>query len=132
MILHTGVKKWFVNGEFIRAERPPKPAVNPPTYLPLPTMNPNATPAERIAALRTREFEKFAKAMRTYPTILRMQYGLALLQDKDAVRAETVRKQIDKVLASYPYPGEAEAERELLALLDAKAREAHEREETAI
>jgi len=87
---------------------------------------------ERIAALRTREFEKFAKAMRTYPTILRMQYGLALLQDKDAVRAETVRKQIDKVLASYPYPGEAEAERELLALLDAKAREAHERVETAI
>lgn len=54
VILHTGVKKWFVNGEFIRAERPPKPAVNPPTYLPLPTMNPNATPAERIAALRSR------------------------------------------------------------------------------
>ena len=87
---------------------------------------------ERISALRTKEFEKFAKTMRNYPTILRMQYGLALLIEKDAVKAAAIRKQIDKVLASYPYPGEAAAERELLALLDEKAGQVDMQEETAI
>ena len=28
--LHTGVRKWFVNGDFVRAELPPKPAEFPP------------------------------------------------------------------------------------------------------
>ncbi len=86
---------------------------------------------ERIDALRSKEFEKFAKAMRTYPTILRVQYGLALLVEQDGAKAATIRKEIDKVLASYPYPGEAEAERELLAQLDGKAETARITEEAA-
>ncbi len=75
---------------------------------------------DAIAALRTKEFEKFMKAMRTYPTLLRLRYGLALLVEQDAAKAATIRGQIDKVLAAYPYPGEADAERELLDLLDGK------------
>lgn len=52
VILHTGVKKWFVNGECLRVEWPQQPAENPPIPLTLPAMNSNATPAERIATLR--------------------------------------------------------------------------------
>lgn len=52
VILHTGIKKWFVNGECIRVEWPPKPSDAPPISLTLPTMNENATPAERVATLR--------------------------------------------------------------------------------
>lgn len=52
VILHTGIKKWFVNGECIRVEWPPKPADAPPISLTLPAMNENATPAERVATLR--------------------------------------------------------------------------------
>lgn len=52
VILHTGVRKWFVNGECLRVEWPQLPAENPPIPLTLPAMNSNATPAERVAALR--------------------------------------------------------------------------------
>lgn len=86
---------------------------------------------ERIAALRTRDFVKFEKAMRTFPTILRMQYGLALRIEKDADKAAALRRRIEKVLAAYPYPGEAEAERELIALLDAASTPSDSAEEPA-
>lgn len=52
VILHTGVKKWFVNGECLRVEWPQQPAENPPIPLTLPAMNSDTTPAERVAALR--------------------------------------------------------------------------------
>lgn len=52
VILHTGVKKWFVNGECVRFELPQKRAEAEPNPLTLPAMNENASPAERVAALR--------------------------------------------------------------------------------
>ena len=52
MILHTGVKKWFVNGECIRVEWPSKPTETPPISVTLPIMNQHTPPAERVAALR--------------------------------------------------------------------------------
>lgn len=52
VILHTGVKKWFVNGEFLRIELPPKPVALPPISLELPAMTPNAHPSEQVATLR--------------------------------------------------------------------------------
>lgn len=52
VILHTGVKKWFVNGECVRFELPQKRAEAEPNPLTLPAMNENASPAERVATLR--------------------------------------------------------------------------------
>ena len=74
-----------------------------------------------LAQSQTKEMDKFMKAMRSFPSILRVQYGLALLIEQDKEKTAVLQKQLQKVLSSYPYPGEAEAERELLALLDAKA-----------
>ncbi len=51
VILHTGVKKWFVNGECVRFELPQKRAEAEPNPLTLPAMNENASPAERVATL---------------------------------------------------------------------------------
>lgn len=52
MILHTGVKKWFVNGECVRFELPQKNVETAPNHLTLPTMNENTPPIERVATLR--------------------------------------------------------------------------------
>jgi hypothetical protein len=76
---------------------------------------------EALSELQTSEMAKFMKAMRSFPSILRVQYGLARLVEKDEKKTAMLRKQIQAVLSQYPYPGEAEAERELLALLDGKA-----------
>ena len=51
--LHTGVRKWFVNGDFVRAELPPKPAEFPPISPELPAMTPNSSASEQIATLRS-------------------------------------------------------------------------------
>lgn len=59
--------------------------------------------------------------IRNFPSILRVQYGLARLMEQDDTKSAALQKQLHRVLSNYPYPGEADAERELLALLDAKA-----------
>lgn len=77
--------------------------------------------SEVLAQLQTKEMDKFMKAMRNFPSILRVQYGLARLVEQDDAKSAALHKQLHKVLSNYPYPGEVDAERELLALLDAKA-----------
>ena len=61
------------------------------------------------------------KAMKTFPSVLRTEYACALLGGRDPARAEGFRQQFEKAVRSYPYPGEIQAERELMALADAAA-----------
>lgn len=69
---------------------------------------------ELIDALLTRQQEKFMKSMRTYPTVLRTRYILALLHEQDLPLAERLLQQFEKVARSYPYPADIQTDRDLL------------------
>jgi hypothetical protein len=73
---------------------------------------------EALESLLTKEQKKFMKAMKTFPSVLRTEYALALLADKDKEKAEKVRKEFDRYAARYPYPSEIEAEREYMKLAE--------------
>ena len=62
------------------------------------------------------------KSMRRYPSVLRTEYALALLLEKNTARAEGIRAEFEKAAKSYPYPQETESERELICLALNKSR----------
>ena len=68
-------------------------------------------------ALHNKEHEKFVKAMKNTPSVIRSEYAYALLVEKNEKKAEELLKQFEKVAKTYPYPREIEGERELLALV---------------
>lgn len=69
---------------------------------------------EALEGLLTGEQRKFMKTMKTFPSVLRTQYALALLADRDTRKAQKILKEFDKYAAAYPYPSEIRAEREFL------------------
>lgn len=75
---------------------------------------------EVIASMMTREQKKFMKAMKRFPSVLRTQYALAVLEEKNASKAETIKGDFYKAAKSYPYPHEIESERELMRIVDQK------------
>lgn len=52
VILHTGMRKWFVQGDCVRFELPRPHASTQPTSPSAPTMTENTSPADRVSALR--------------------------------------------------------------------------------
>ena len=74
-----------------------------------------------LAQSESRELAAFMKRMKGNPAILRTQYALALLWKKDQAQAAALRQKAEKCLASYPYPGEVQSERELLELAEARS-----------
>ena len=76
--------------------------------------------AEVIASMMTKEQKKFMKAMKRFPSVLRTQYALAVLEEKNVSKAETIKGDFDKAAKSYPYPHEIESERELMRIVDQK------------
>lgn len=52
VILHSGVRKWFVKGECVRYEIPQQATPPAPLQTKLPAMNQNTSPEERVAVLR--------------------------------------------------------------------------------
>lgn len=71
---------------------------------------------EVVENMLTKEQKNFMKAMKRYPTVLRTEYALALLYEEDSAKAETIQKEFDKAVKSYPYPQEIEAERDLMRI----------------
>jgi hypothetical protein len=71
---------------------------------------------EAIEDMLTKAQKKFMKAMKRYPSVLRTEYALALLFEKDTLKAEKSQKEFDKVAKTYPYPQEVESERELMQI----------------
>lgn len=84
----------------------------------------NGRPGEYVAKLEDKAIQQFAKAMKDYPSIIRVQYAVALLKDKDEKKAQEIRNRFDKVAARYPHESEIIGERELMALVEEKAKEA--------
>ena len=75
---------------------------------------------EVIASMMTKEQKKFMKAMKRFPSVLRTQYAFAVLEEKNVLKAETIKGDFDKAAKSYPYPHEIESERELMRIVDQK------------
>ena len=75
---------------------------------------------EVIENLMTKEQKKFMKAMKRFPSVLRTQYVLALLFEKDTAKAETIKGEFEKVAKTYPYSQDIESERDLMEIAERK------------
>lgn len=73
-----------------------------------------------LAQLNTPAQKKFMKAMRHFPTVLLLQYAMALLIDDAPEKAQKLRAEYDKFAAQYPYPLELQSDYEAMALIDAR------------
>ena len=71
---------------------------------------------EKIDELLTKDMKKILKARINNPAALRTQYAYSLICQNNGKAAAKIKKRFDKIIASYPYSGEAESERELLKL----------------
>ncbi len=76
---------------------------------------------EVIASFYTKEQQKFMKAMRTFPSVIRTEYAYALLVEKDQGKAAKSMEAFEKVAKTYPYPNDINSERELIQIADEKA-----------
>lgn len=81
-------------------------------------------PAILTDAVSTTENQQLMKAMKTHPAILRTQYALALLKEKDAAKAEKLLADFEAAAKKHPNPQEIVGERELIAACQAAAQEA--------
>ncbi len=72
---------------------------------------------EAARVLLTREQQTFMKAMKSFPSVIRTQYALAVIEG-NTEQAAKHRAAFEKVAKTYPYPAEIQSERELLAAAD--------------
>lgn len=68
-----------------------------------------------IDALMTKQFKAILKAMSEYPTVIRGEIAIAVLKDKDKSQGKALMEKFERVAKTYPYPGELEDERHLIA-----------------
>lgn len=72
---------------------------------------------ERLEELLDKEQRKFMKSMRRFPAVLRTEYAYALLGKKDEQEADKIREQFERAALTYPYPKDAESEREFMDIV---------------
>ena len=70
---------------------------------------------EKIDALMDKNQKKLMKVLKGQPSVLRTEYALALLHEKDEKKAEAAEKAFERLAAGYPYPQDIQAERALMA-----------------
>ena len=76
---------------------------------------------EVVASFYTKEQQKFMKAMRTFPSVIRTEYAYALLVEQDQGKAGKAMEAFEKVAKTYPYPNDINSERELIQIAQEKA-----------
>lgn len=67
-----------------------------------------------ISSLLTIEQQKFMKTMKNFPSVLRTEYTIALIRDKDAEKAENIKQKFEKTIKTYPYYQDAEQEKKFM------------------
>ncbi|MBE6552682.1 MAG: hypothetical protein E7665_11240 [Ruminococcaceae bacterium] len=72
--------------------------------------------SEVIETMLTKEQKKFMLAMKRFPSVIRTEYAIALLHDKDSSKAEGILTEFEKQSRSYPYPHEVDSERDLIKI----------------
>lgn len=76
---------------------------------------------EAIEEMLTNKLKKFMKQMKNSSFVLRTEYVLALLHERNAEKAEKIRQRFEACAKRYPYSSEVQAERELMDLAREKA-----------
>lgn len=69
-----------------------------------------------LTEMLSKQQKKFMASMKNSPSVLRTQYTYALLAEKNEAKAAQLLARFEKAAASYPYPNEVAAERELIAI----------------
>jgi len=69
---------------------------------------------EELDQMWTKGFDKFLKAMKNYPAVIRLQYGYELLANGDGKAALKKQQEFEKVARSYPFAGDLKSEREIM------------------
>ena len=75
---------------------------------------------EVIDGMLTKEQKQFTKQMKKFPSVLRTEYALALLHNKDDAKAEQIKALFEKCAKSYPYQNDVMSERELMNIAENK------------
>ena len=70
----------------------------------------------------TKEQRKFMQTMKTYPSVIRVEYAYALLCERDADKAARLLRDFETVAKRYPYESDIESERELIAIAYKRSR----------
>ncbi|MBF0805764.1 MULTISPECIES: site-2 protease family protein [unclassified Streptococcus] len=71
-----------------------------------------------LSILEEKETKQVLKAMKDYPSILSIQYGIARLCNQDQAEADAIRKRLEKVLQTYPIKAEIEMVLEDVDMVD--------------
>ena len=71
---------------------------------------------EVVTGMLTKDQKKFMKSMKTYPSVLRTEYALALLSEQNEMKTAQLLSQFEKMAKTYPYPSDIASERELMQL----------------
>lgn len=77
--------------------------------------------SDRVEMLYTKELKKFMKAMKTFPSVIRLEYAYNLIAAQDPKAAAKSMEAFERVAATYPYPNDINTERELIKIADEKA-----------
>ena len=72
--------------------------------------------SELLEQLYNKEQKRFMKASRTSPSVIRTEYTLALLAEKDQWKAHLALERFEKAAKRYPYPNDIQSERELMKI----------------
>lgn len=87
--------------------------------------------AETAARLLTKRQRLLMKKMRLNPGVLRTEYALALLRDKNSQQAQKLAALFYTHAAKHPYPCEIQSERELMRLAEEKHTKKNTEKDTA-
>ena len=66
--------------------------------------------------------------MKSFPSVLRTRYALALLYEGDTAKAEKIKAQFEKNAKTYPYSHEIDFERYLMLLAENKFKQLNSNE----
>lgn len=71
-----------------------------------------------ISSFDSRQNKAFRKAMSGHPSVIRTEYAVRLLKDRDPEKAKKSRELLNKVAKSFPLQSDIEAEQEIIRYLD--------------
>ena len=74
-------------------------------------------PNADISQMITPEQKKFMISMKSFISVIKTEYAIALLIERNAVKADTVLKRFETVARKHPYKGDVQSERELMEII---------------
>ncbi|MBR4835752.1 MAG: hypothetical protein IKU99_01955, partial [Clostridia bacterium] len=74
-----------------------------------------------ISDLLTPDLLKLMKSMKSFPSIIRTEYAIARLVNKNNDESAKIKARFETVAKKYPFSADLESERELMKKIDDKA-----------